>query len=778
MYRALGAYGKAEPLYKRALAIREKVLGPEHPHTAVSLASLAALYDSLGAYAKAEPLYKRALAIDEKVFGPEHPSIATDLNNLAELYSSLGAYDKAEPLYKRSLAIYEKVLGPEHPDTATGLNNLAELYRALGAYGKAEPLYKRALAIYEKVLGPEHPSTATSLNNLAYLDISRGRIDQALAHFRTTGSHAGLGCCYLARREYSSAQEEFAGELPLVRDRAGAEEAVIADLIGLGLADEGMADMAGAVSAFQEAVDRIEAQYQTLSPAARRTFLGGNTYLNFKRLDAYEGLIRTLIKQKKNGYAARALQVAERVKSRTLLEQLAARGAAGADREDAATLKKDRQFQQKLTMLYKQKEVLDKLAREGKTAPRGRRKAVDAKLQEVRQQYEQFINEVKMNNRELASLISVQTVDVDEIQQLLDPDTTIVEYFTGAKNSYIWTITKNDIQVKVLDLDNKHIAGLVNDYRLSLHPPGMSRSTGRKPVLVIAEDFLNRGTIGVGPMEPQRNKATLSDELYREIIQPVKDRLRTGKLIIVPHGSLHKLPFASLTHDGHFLMEHYTISTAPSASVLSYVTKKRNPNHHRLLAFANPKTMYPPLPATETEVAHIRPLFTGKAEVYKGANATETRARLQSGAPDVIHFASHGEFNERQPMQSGLLLSRDRKNDGRLQVHELFGLNLKNANLVTLSACQTALAKIESGDDMIGLSRGFIYAGTPALLASLWDVEDDATATLMEAFYSNWLGKKMSRPEALRRAQLTVKNNPRTSDPYYWAAFEMIGDWQ
>ncbi len=175
------------------------------------------------------------------------------------MYYSLGAYAKAEPLFKRALAIREKVLGPEHPDTVTYLNNLAELYKSLGAYAKAEPLYKRALAIREKVLGPEHPDTATSLNNLAFLNISQGRIDQAMAHFRTTGSHAGLGCCYLARREYKAAQKEFTRELPLVRDRAGAEEAMIADLIGLGLADEGMADMAGAVSAFQEAVDRIEA---------------------------------------------------------------------------------------------------------------------------------------------------------------------------------------------------------------------------------------------------------------------------------------------------------------------------------------------------------------------------------------------------------------------------------------------------------------------------------------------------------------------------------------
>ena len=180
LYNSMGDYAKAEPLYRRALAIREKALGPEHPATATSLNNLAGLYRAMGDYAKAEPLYRRALAIREKALGPEHPSTATSLNNLAELYKAMGDYAKAEPLYRRALAIREKALGPEHPSTATSLNNLAGLYRSMGDYAKAEPLYQRALAIREKALGPEHPDTATSLNNLAFLDIDLGKAGGAL----------------------------------------------------------------------------------------------------------------------------------------------------------------------------------------------------------------------------------------------------------------------------------------------------------------------------------------------------------------------------------------------------------------------------------------------------------------------------------------------------------------------------------------------------------------------------------------------------------------------
>src|SRR6266508_4180004 len=164
-----GEYSKAEPLYQRALAIRKKSLGPEHPDVAASLNNLANLYSNLGDYAKAKPLYQRALAIREKSLDPEHPDVAQSLHNLAILYSNLGDYAKAEPLYQRALAIREKSLGPEHPDVAQSIYNLAVLYSKMGDYAKAEPLDQRALAIREKSRGPEHHDVAQSIHNLAIL---------------------------------------------------------------------------------------------------------------------------------------------------------------------------------------------------------------------------------------------------------------------------------------------------------------------------------------------------------------------------------------------------------------------------------------------------------------------------------------------------------------------------------------------------------------------------------------------------------------------------------
>jgi tetratricopeptide (TPR) repeat protein len=172
-------YAEAEPLYQRALVIREKALGPDHPGVAQSLNNLAELYYAQGKYAEAEPLLQRALRTWEKALGPEHADVATSLNNLAALYDDQGKYAEAEPLYKRALRIWEKALGPEHADVATSLNNLAALYYAQGKYGEAEPLYQRALGIREKALGPEHPHVALSLFSLAVLYQAEGKYAEA-----------------------------------------------------------------------------------------------------------------------------------------------------------------------------------------------------------------------------------------------------------------------------------------------------------------------------------------------------------------------------------------------------------------------------------------------------------------------------------------------------------------------------------------------------------------------------------------------------------------------
>ena len=179
LYSNMGAYEKAEPLYLESKAIREKVLGKEHPDYAWSLINLGNLYFQMGAYEKAESFYLESKAIQEKVLGKEHPDYARSLSNLGVSYLKMGAYEKAEPLYLESRAIQEKVLGKEHPDYARSLLNLGNLYYQMGAYEKAEPLFLESKAIHEKVLGKEHPDYALILNSLGNLYFYMGAYEKA-----------------------------------------------------------------------------------------------------------------------------------------------------------------------------------------------------------------------------------------------------------------------------------------------------------------------------------------------------------------------------------------------------------------------------------------------------------------------------------------------------------------------------------------------------------------------------------------------------------------------
>jgi CHAT domain-containing protein/Tfp pilus assembly protein PilF len=771
LYTSLGEYAKAEPLYKHSLAILEKALGPGHPNVATSLNNLARLYIHLGNYSKAETLNQRALAIREKALGPEHPAVATSLNNLARLYIHLGNYSKAETLNQRALAIREKALGPEHPAVASSLLQLGYAYIYLGNYSKAEPLLQRALAIREKALGPEHPAVACAFIDLAILYLHSGKTDKAINIFKKQNSHQGLAFSYLGRNNYGEALKEFQESLKL-EQKSGTKANIIGHNIGLGFSYEGLGQLEMAKRYYIKAIDLINEQWKTLGLAERKTFLGSKVSVFFYRLDAYEGIVRTIIKDRKKDYQKDSLSYVEAVKSRTLLQMLAAKGAKGVGTEDQEILATDRRFQQDITMLRKRLSIVANL---GDNAPRGKIEDAEKKLKKTLQDYESFINEIKLGDTEVESLITLKATPVEKIQSLLDPNTTILEYFVTKDKTYVWLITRDRISVHELDLGKKKLLAMVNQLLL----PNISNRSRKPEPLITVSTGESRST-ETGKQQKKENRKRFlaaTRDFYKSILGPIADGLDTDGLIIVPHGVLHKVPFAALNDGKKFLIDKYALSVVPSSSVLEYVVKKRKVNKGKFLAFANPKTDYFSLDYAEVEVDNISGLFSNK-QIYSRKEATESKAKELTSSSNIIHFACHGEFNDKQPMQSGLLLAKDDKNDGDLQVHEIFGIDLRNTNLVVLSACETALSKIYSGDDLVGLSRGFIYAGTPSLLATLWEVEDHSTAILIEEFYKNWQKKGMSKPKALQQAQIALKSMPQYQHPFFWAPFIMIGDWR
>ena len=272
---AIANYAEARPYFKRALAIYEQVLGPQHPATAQSLNNLGALLRAQGDLAGARPYYERALAIREQVLGPSHPDTAGSLNNLGALLRAQGDLAGARPYYEWALAIREQVLGPAHPDTAGSLNNLGALLRAQGDLAGARPYYERALAIWEQVLGPSHPNTAQSLNNLGALLQAQGDLagarpyyERALAiweqvlgpsHPDTAQSLNNLGYLLRAQGDLAGARPYYERALAIWEQVLGPSHPNTAtSLNNLGLLLRAQGDLAGARPYFERALAIFE----------------------------------------------------------------------------------------------------------------------------------------------------------------------------------------------------------------------------------------------------------------------------------------------------------------------------------------------------------------------------------------------------------------------------------------------------------------------------------------------------------------------------------------
>jgi CHAT domain-containing protein len=265
--------------------------------------------------------------------------------------------------------------------------------------------------------------------------------------------------------------------------------------------------------------------------------------------------------------------------------------------------------------------------------------------------------------------------------------------------------------------------------------------------------------------------------LYALVIKPVEALMKDKRVWgIIPHGHLHYVSFAALRDEQGYLFEKHPLFYSPSASVLkfTFARKYEKSGKMKVLALGNPdlKDMNYDLPLAELEAKSIKWDFP-EIDVLTREKATETWVQAHIGDYQIIHIASHGEFDPINPLFSSLKLTSDSANDGNFQVSEVFALNIK-ADLVTLSACQTGLGEITGGDELVGLNRAFIYAGTHAILSSLWRVSDVSTAVLIKHFYRNYVLE--NKVESLRKAQLLVKS--LYPHPSYWAGFTLTGDYR
>ncbi len=338
---------------------------------------------------------------------------------------------------------------------------------------------------------------------------------------------------------------------------------------------------------------------------------------------------------------------------------------------------------------------------------------------------------------------------LNSLQQLLDTDTSLLAYSAGIDNFWVWIVEHESVKIESLPTTEEQLRSAT----------GMIQQLRRWPGIRNDESF------------------QYARYLYSEFITPVASHLQNENLVIIPHGLLHHVPFAALQNSatGRFLTEDFTLSLMPSATFYVQILEtRRSEQSVDALVLGDPKTYLDPLPGARREAIELGESMSTMPLL--GYLATETAVYELADSIGLLHLAAHGQYTPQNPIFSRIVLSADSQHDGRLEVHEIWDhLKLRNARLVTLSGCETALGEPTHGDEVIGLTQAFLVAGSRAVLSSLWAADDEASAVLMDAFYRRWLSGTPAA-EALRGAQNELRRAQRWSAPYYWAGYTVTGD--
>jgi CHAT domain-containing protein/Flp pilus assembly protein TadD len=791
IYRFQGDYAKADQLNQQALAVRMNILGSEHPDVAQSLNNLATIYHEKGDYEKAEPLYQRALAIWERTLGAEHLQVATSLNNLAQIYYNKGDYPKAEPLHQRALVIWENTLGSEHPQVATALNNLAIIYSDKGDYAKAEPLYQRALAIREKKLGPEHPDVAIILNNLAVI-------------YRVKGDYAKAGA--LHQRALDIREKTLGPEHPRL--------ALTLHTLSALYAEKG--DIAQAVAFQSRAIGISERNIvYNLRTGSERQKLAYLATLSARMSQTISLHVR---------YAPGDPTAASLAAS-TILQR---KGRTLDAMSSSLAALRQRFNPQDQALLDRLNEVTAQLARlvvggPKRTAPAEHQK----QIRELEERKEKLEAEISRRSAEFRA--QSQPITLVAVQAVIPTNAVLIEFASyqpyNAKAlgndkeygepRYVAYILRREGEIRWKELgDAKAIDGAIDAFRNGLSDP------------------------------KRRDVKRLARAVDDRVMQPLRAMIGGATQILVsPDSALNLIPFEALVDEqNRYLIERYSFTYLTSGRDLLRLQVERESKNDPLvvadpmygergqLAKADVRTRKPstlmqlrqsvttdtdlssvffaPLMGTELEAREIKSLFPD-ARVLLGEEATETSLK-RAVAPRILHVATHGFFLEdravrikgtRGPMReggelrelsanvkienpllrSGLVLAganvrSGREDDGILTALEASGLNLWGTKLVVLSACETGMGVVRTGEGVYGLRRALVLAGSETQVMSLWQVSDYVTRRLMKAFYAG-LKQGQGRGEALRSVKLEMVRQKGTEHPYYWASFIQSGKW-
>ena len=781
-YLALSDYDRALDSFQRALASTRDA--GNRWGEARMLYGIGKVYSAISNYDEALAHYEQSLAIDREI--GELEGEAFTLGSIGSIYSSQGDLEQALTYFQQSLSI-ENPSGIE-VRKAQMLGSIGTVYMALGDHEQALARFDEALDLF-RVWG-DRSGEVNTLGNFGLIHQNMGETDQALSDYaqvlelvREMGDRQGeaatlnnMGTLYLDLSDDEQALSHLEESLQICReigDRSGEAGA----LNNIGNARRMKDDHEAALESYEQALaimeeigDRVGAaitlrnigeihellenkpealEFYLQSIAVREQIRTGmqveafQSALAAQDVDVYRRAVRLMTEL---GRPEEAFTLSERNRARVFLDAMGNSRPDLRGDADAELLKQEEILRGELGAL--ESDLLAEKAKAPHLQNEQILQSVAEQLAVKQQDYQDLVNQIQLSNPELASLVAIPATTVAGSQALLDGQTTLVAYYLTDENALAFVLTQDDYHVVELSASAAEIDQAV-------------------------EGFRSLGLANLGNPHPRS-----LDDLYAWLVAPLEPYLGTPKVGIIPHQALHYVPFAALSDGKQSFGQRFALFYLPSAGTLPFIQAKAGREETVQLILGDPETDNPDLPRLEhaaKEAALVAELFG--SEPLLGTEASEGVVRARVGGAGVVHLAAHGTFNPVAPLFSRLWLAPDGEEDGLLNVHEVYELDLDRADLVVLSACQTQVGELSAGDEVVGLTRAFLY-GAPTVVASLWSVDDEATGVLMARFYEHLLAGK-GKAEALQAAQAQVRADPAHPEwahPYYWASFVLSGD--
>lgn len=768
---ALGNLPEAGEYYRQALKVSEQNADPDT--TIKALQGLGTYHWSLGDFQEALKHCHQALDLLDGRKDRWWTRCKT-LSTLGVLYIEVGHYEKALDFLLEAVEVSSRQ--KDKRALAVCLNNLATGYSGQEQYDRAIEILEQAIDVSKEQGFQIQEQQALICNNLgmaylkrspspADLDLALRYFDESIAMSHEIG-HRNLeavatgnsGVVFQLAGRVDEAHTAFLKSLHVSRKTGSrAEIATALTYLGRHLKDD-LGDFEGASEACAEAIDLIEEMRGFLRREIHRM---GFTE---QRIEPYEIMVECLLSL---GRPEKALEYAERSKSRSFLELLVGELTAGisgkVDRqvchEILSLLHEIDELRRTLERLNQVDEMPEEWERsEVRGEDRDRfSEALMDQLASKELALEELFPELTVVDPDLASLLRVVPFSFDQLLEAVDEDTAMVELYQTEKKLQIFIASKTlPLTAVTLDFPPEQAADAVWDLFVSL------RDTKRLDIR--SHDYIR------GVKQPLTR-------FFELLIEPLKPYLRDHKrLLIIPHLFWHYLPFHALYDktEKRYLCDQFELGYCPSASVLNLCRQKRRFGRDRALIFSRSDGS---LPNVDREADMLAAAFYPDVDVFKGEEAYLKRIQENRFPSDVIHFACHGEFNQDRPLLSGIEIPPEKGGERRTYLLDFFQLRL-DCSLVTLSACESGLSLFTSADELIGLSRALFYAGAASVILSLWRVSDASTCQLMENFYWHFAKNRQTKTRSLQLAMQAVKAKKEYAHPYYWAPFVVMGDWR